>query len=120
MKRSQLSLLSLALISAFSAAYADDETIAGRIPLSDDNHAQMAAENVQKINSEMVSGSLNAMGNEPLATSNVLGKLKVPADLQVNAYQPEITQSYDLDNHMDYISSSLKTTNNKQQTTNNF
>ena len=109
MERSQLSLLSLALISAFSAAYADDETIAGRIPLSDDNHAQMAAENVRKINAAYFSGSLNNHQDSSPASqvqndgNGFSGSLNIPADLQVKGYQPEINQSYDLQSNSNYV-----------------
>lgn len=70
-----------------SAAWAENHSqTAGRVALSDDNHAQMAAENVRKINGIESSGSLN-----------------VPTDLQVTGYQPEINQSYDLKNNSQFL-----------------
>ena len=88
MKNAKLSAITLSLISIFStAAYAENEQqISGRVALSDDNHAQMAAENVRKINGIESSGSLN-----------------VPTDLQVTGYQPEINQSYDLQSNSNYV-----------------
>ncbi|MBR3481603.1 MAG: TonB-dependent receptor plug domain-containing protein [Neisseriaceae bacterium] len=81
MKNAKLSAITLSLISIFStAAYAENEQqIAGRVALSDDNHAQIAAENVRKINGIESSGSLN-----------------VPTDLQIN-------QSYDLKNNSQFL-----------------
>ena len=88
MKNAKLSAITLSLISVFSTvAYAENEQqIAGRVALSDDNHAQMAAKNVRKINGIENSGSLN-----------------VPTDLQVTGYQPEINQSYDLKNNSQFL-----------------
>ena len=108
MKHTQLSLLSLALISAFSAAYADDEPIAGRIPFSLDNHAQQAAEQVRKINAQQFSGSLNGqeIATPALQDRNdgaFSGSLNMPIDLQVKGYQPEINQSYDLQSNSNYV-----------------
>ena len=79
MKTLQLNVLTFALLSAFAHnAYADN---AAQIPVSDDNSAQIFADNTRKINGELFSGSL-----------------KVPADLQ-----PKITQSFDLHNNVDYL-----------------
>ena len=109
MKHTQLSLLSLALISVFSsAAYADDEPIAGRIPLSLDNHAQQAAEEVRKINAQQFSGNLNGqeIATPALQDRNdgaFSGSLNMPIDLQVKGYQPEINQSYDLQSNSNYV-----------------
>ena len=63
MKNAKLSAITLSLISIFStAAYAENEQqTVSRVALSDDNHAQMAAENVRKINTEMLSGSLKSV-----------------------------------------------------------
>ncbi|MBQ9683738.1 MAG: TonB-dependent receptor plug domain-containing protein [Neisseriaceae bacterium] len=81
-------ILTLSLMAVFSSvAYAQNQSqTAGRVALSDDNHAQMAAENVRKINGIENSGSLN-----------------VPTDLQVTGYQPEINQSYDLKNNSQFL-----------------
>ena len=81
-------ILALSLMAVFSsAAWAENHSqTAGRVALSDDNHAQMAAENVRKINGIESSGSLN-----------------VPTDLQVTGYQPEINQSYDLKNNSQFL-----------------
>ncbi|MBR3481604.1 MAG: hypothetical protein IKH45_01780, partial [Neisseriaceae bacterium] len=79
MKNAKFSAITLSLISIFStAAYAENEQqTVSRVALSDDNHTQMAAENVRKINTEMLSGNLN---NVDLSSFN-------------------IEQSYDLNNH---------------------
>ena len=81
-------ILTLSLMAVFSsAAFAENHSqTAGRVALSDDNHAQMAAENVRKINGIESSGSL-----------------KMPTDLQVTGYQPEINQSYDLKNNSQFL-----------------
>lgn len=81
-------ILTLSLMAVFSSvAWAENHSqTAGRVALSDDNHAQMAAENVRKINGIESSGSLN-----------------VPTDLQVTGYQPEINQSYDLKNNSQFL-----------------
>ncbi|MBO7381070.1 MAG: Plug domain-containing protein, partial [Neisseriaceae bacterium] len=77
MKNAKLSAITLSLISIFStAAYAEiEQQTVSRVALSDNNHAQMAAENVR--NEKTVSGSLN---NVDLSSFN-------------------IEQSYDLNNH---------------------
>ena len=109
MNKSQRTVLALSLATIFSsAAYADDEPIAGRIPLSLDNHAQQAAEEVRKINAQQFSGSLNDKGIATQATdarndSAFSGNLNIPIDLQVKGYQPEINQSYDLQSNSNYV-----------------
>ena len=109
MKQSQYTVLAVSLATVFSTmAYADDEPIAGRIPLSLDNHAQQAAEEVRKINAAYFSGSLNDKGIATQATdarndSAFSGSLNIPADLQVKGYQPEINQSYDLQSNSNYV-----------------
>ncbi|MBQ9683741.1 MAG: TonB-dependent receptor plug domain-containing protein [Neisseriaceae bacterium] len=80
-------VLTVSLTAVFStAAWADNQQLAGRVALSDDNHAQQAAEEVRKINAAYFSGSLN-----------------IPIDLQVKGYQPEINQSYDLQSNSNYV-----------------
>lgn len=81
-------ILMLSLMAVFSsAAFAENHSqTAGRVALSDDNHTQMAAENVRKINGIESSGSLN-----------------MPTDLQVTGYQPKINQSYDLKNNSQFL-----------------
>ncbi|MBQ9259865.1 MAG: hypothetical protein IJ187_08465 [Neisseriaceae bacterium] len=143
MNKSQRTVLAVSLATIFSsAAYADDEPIAGRIPLSLDNHAQQAAEEVRKINAAYFSGSLNnhqdsspalrpihsvqgdisvssATANGYLSVQNdgngFSGSLNIPIDLQVKGYQPEINQSYDLQSNSNYVlpvSGSLNATAN--------
>ena len=92
MKHAQLSLLTIALSAVFSCvAYAQNQSqTANRVQWTDNHHTQMAAENVRKINAQMVSGSLN-----------------VPDDLQIN-------QSYDLNNNAEVLSNLSGSLNNQE------
>ena len=109
MNKSQRTVLAVSLATIFSGAAWADEPIAGRIPLSLDNHAQQAAEEVRKINAAYFSGSLNDKGIATQATdarndiNGFSGSLNIPADLQVKGYQPEINQSYDLQSNSNYV-----------------
>lgn len=103
-------VLTVSLTAVFSTAtWADNQQIAGRVALSDDNHAQQAAEEVRKINAAYFSGSLNGqeIATPALPSRNDIngfsGSLNIPADLQVKGYQPEINQSYDLQSNSNYV-----------------
>ncbi|MBR1819551.1 MAG: hypothetical protein IJ780_05435, partial [Neisseriaceae bacterium] len=109
MNKSQRTVLAVSLATIFSGAVYADEPIAGRIPLSLDNHAQQAAEEVRKINTQQFSGNLNGqeIATPALPSRNdingISGSLNIPADLQVKGYQPEINQSYDLQSNSNYV-----------------
>lgn len=103
-------VLTVSLTAVFStAAWADNQQLAGCVALSDDNHAQQAAEEVRKINAAYFSGSLNGqeIATPALPSRNDIngfsGSLNIPADLQVKGYQPEINQSYDLQSNSNYV-----------------
>lgn len=110
MKQSQYTVLAVSLATVFSTvAYADNERIAGRVPLSEDNHAQMAAENVKKINTEMLSVSLNVPDDLHIQQSYDLKNNTVPLNSvsgSLNADIWQIDDSYTLQN--DHFSGSLK------------
>lgn len=91
MKTAQQTVLAISLATAFSAVYASTSQSTGNAQSSEDNHASAAANSVLEINSQIYSGSL-----------------KLPADLQVKAYQPKISQSYDWKNNAESISGRLK------------